>query len=743
MAPGQKDLETLFRVGTFAGMPDAALLERFVANREPAAFEAILARHGPMVFHVCRRMLSDRSDVDDAFQATFLILIQKAGAIRKRGQLGSWLHGVAHRVASRQRAQAIARRARERDLAIEPAANDSATPESRELLAALDQELARLPERLRAAVVLCDLEGKSYDEASRTLECPPGTLRSRLDLGRKRLRGRLLRRRFVPAAVISSLENLKPTARGEIPAPLHEQTLRNALAASASRTAVAAGANAVVQQLVKGVLVAMLLTRVKSIAIGLTLATPAVILAAIAPGLLRTDTQAREAQPQNQPRSPAPVAAEISPRSPRADTPAEEAQNQNDPRPLILATAKKSHFEYRTDQPGTVLPFEQADLSPPPRGTGAVTSIKASLGDRVKKGQILAELAAPEAEIELEARKVGLERARARLGILKASFQATSASVGVAAAELNEAIKAQEGAQAIRDALQKSVAANKDLLAAHRISVEAVKTEEHRLETAKVAVATADAHVATARAKLELAKARLEVAHAEVGEGETKVTSAQVAQDQAQVAYQKAIAIRSPLDGVITQVNLNVGVDVKRDKNGQPVPAFTVVRTDKMRVIVLVPDADSGRLSVGDPATLRFDSLPGREYHGAVSRSAFAQDLENRNTRCEIDLDNWDGLLRPGMWGRVVILLEKRDNVIGIPASAITEADGQGSAFCFKVVNGQAKRTYFLTGKIDQREVEVLSGINEGDTVILNPPRNLKDGDPVAPAASDKARPRP
>src|SRR6516164_690162 len=111
-AASVKHLEALFDAGTFLGMPDGLLLERFVARRDGSAFEAILARHGPMVFNVCRRMLAERSDVDDAFQATFLILVRKAGAIHERERLGPWLYGVAHRVARRARAQLLARRSR-------------------------------------------------------------------------------------------------------------------------------------------------------------------------------------------------------------------------------------------------------------------------------------------------------------------------------------------------------------------------------------------------------------------------------------------------------------------------------------------------------------------------------------------------------------------------------------------------------------------------------------------------------
>jgi RNA polymerase sigma factor (sigma-70 family) len=118
-------LEDLFGGGTFAGVPDGLLLERFAVGRDGTAFEAIVARHGPMVLNVCRRILLERSDVDDAFQATFLILVRKAGTIRDRQRLGSWLYGVAHRVASRARAQSVRRRSRGRAVVGEAAVESS------------------------------------------------------------------------------------------------------------------------------------------------------------------------------------------------------------------------------------------------------------------------------------------------------------------------------------------------------------------------------------------------------------------------------------------------------------------------------------------------------------------------------------------------------------------------------------------------------------------------------------------
>src|SRR5215212_3258494 len=149
----QGHLRTLFATGTASGLTDAQLLERVVtasaaARAAESAFEALVARHGPMILGVCRRALDDPRDVEDAFQATFLVLVRKAGTVRVDDSLGRWLYGVSRRVA---------RRAREAAHAADERVTPPPDAERAELLAALDDELGRLPEKFRAPMVLCYL----------------------------------------------------------------------------------------------------------------------------------------------------------------------------------------------------------------------------------------------------------------------------------------------------------------------------------------------------------------------------------------------------------------------------------------------------------------------------------------------------------------------------------------------------------------------------------------------------------
>jgi RNA polymerase sigma-70 factor (ECF subfamily) len=173
-------------------MTDGQLLERFLASREEAAFEVLLRRHAPMVLGVCRRILNDAHDAEDAFQAAFLVLIRKGSSLLSRQTVGNWLYGVAYHTALKARAAGWKRRTKERQAAM--SRPETAVEETdHDLLPLLDQELDRLPEKYRDAVVLCELEGKSREEAARQLGVPVGTLSGRLTTARRMLARRLTR----------------------------------------------------------------------------------------------------------------------------------------------------------------------------------------------------------------------------------------------------------------------------------------------------------------------------------------------------------------------------------------------------------------------------------------------------------------------------------------------------------------------------------------------------------------------
>src|SRR5262249_42773138 len=182
-------------------LPDGGLLQRFHAQRDQAAFHTLLRRHGPMVLDVCRGVLGDGPDADDAFQATFLVLTQKGGSIRKGASLGSWLHGVARRTALKARAQSAVRQKHEAR-APQQQASEADNLNWREVRQVLHEELGGIPERYREPLVMCYLEGATQQRAGARLGLAVRTLRDRLERGRELLRLRLVRRGLGPAAVL-------------------------------------------------------------------------------------------------------------------------------------------------------------------------------------------------------------------------------------------------------------------------------------------------------------------------------------------------------------------------------------------------------------------------------------------------------------------------------------------------------------------------------------------------------------
>jgi RNA polymerase sigma factor (sigma-70 family) len=175
-----------------AGVTDSQLLKLFLTDHDEAAFEAIVRRHGPMVLGVCKRVLQNATDADDAFQATFLILVRKATSLAQPELLGHWLYGVAYQTARAARSAANRRRVKEGQ--VSPKQGESAPNEWRDVLPILDAELNRLPAKYRAPIVLCDLQQKSRKEVAQALGLPEGTLASRLARAREHLAKRLTRR---------------------------------------------------------------------------------------------------------------------------------------------------------------------------------------------------------------------------------------------------------------------------------------------------------------------------------------------------------------------------------------------------------------------------------------------------------------------------------------------------------------------------------------------------------------------
>jgi RNA polymerase sigma factor (sigma-70 family) len=319
-----RHLGSLFEDGSAAGFSDRQLLERFTARGEPAdeaAFAAIVSRHGPMVMGVCRQLLGDHHDAEDAFQAVFFVLARQARSIRDPDRLGFWLYGVALRTAQATRRRlGRHRRIEEQGAAGRPEARPAMQAEcaiDREHAEALHREIQRLPEPFRLAVVSCYLQGLSPDEAAERLRWSGGTLRSRLVRAREKLRAGLARRGIaLSATALTAL--LEPrAARASVPPLLCDSTARAAIA-FAAHTAAAGGAVAPAATLAQEVLKTMLIHKLRLVA------TAVLALAAIATGagyLARSMAMKEESVKDPKPTA-APVAERPRPRAKADPAPA-------------------------------------------------------------------------------------------------------------------------------------------------------------------------------------------------------------------------------------------------------------------------------------------------------------------------------------------------------------------------------------------------------------------------------------
>jgi RNA polymerase sigma factor (sigma-70 family) len=295
-----QQLRTAVMVSKGAGLTDGQLLRDYLGRRDEAALAVLVRRHGQMVWGVCRRVLGNWHDAEDAFQATFLVLVRRAASITAPELLANWLYGVAHQTARKARATSAKRGARERQVAEmpEPAATEHELWSDIESL--LDQELSRLPEKYRVAIVLCELEGKTRKAAARQLGVPDGTLAARLARGRVMLTKRLARHGLSVTAGALAVLLAQDAASASAPLSVVDSTIKAASLFATGQATATCVISVRVAALTEGVLKAMLLTKLK-------LATAVLLMLGLlgaATALLAQQTAVRDQPAPPQPQQP-------------------------------------------------------------------------------------------------------------------------------------------------------------------------------------------------------------------------------------------------------------------------------------------------------------------------------------------------------------------------------------------------------------------------------------------------------
>jgi RNA polymerase sigma factor (sigma-70 family) len=247
-----------------AGLTDGQLLEGFISRRDETALAALVKRHGPMVWGVCRRILRNYHDAEDAFQATFLVLVRKAASIASRELLANWLYSVARQTALKARATIANRRDRERQVTPMPEPVTTEPDLWHDLQPVLDQELSRLPDKYRIAIVLCDLEGTTRKEAARQLGVPEGTLAARVARARVMLAKRLARHGLVMAGGALGMMLGQKGASAAVPTSVVSSTIHAASLVAAGQAVATAVVSTQVAALTEGVLKSMLLSKLRA-----------------------------------------------------------------------------------------------------------------------------------------------------------------------------------------------------------------------------------------------------------------------------------------------------------------------------------------------------------------------------------------------------------------------------------------------------------------------------------------------
>jgi HlyD family secretion protein len=380
-----------------------------------------------------------------------------------------------------------------------------------------------------------------------------------------------------------------------------------------------------------------------------------------------------------------------------------------------------------TNQPGTIRASEFAELFA--KVSGFVKTLNVDRGSRVKKGDVLAEIYDPERDVAVEQSAAALEHANAMVAQAESNILTAQAAVLAAKAQQNEAKSVREQRVAERNYRKKQYIRINELVKKGDVEERLADEEYDNYLSAEGAVHSAEAGIETAAAQFAEATAKVQLAKADLKSAQAGVHVSKANLDMAKVFVQYT-KILSPYDGVVIfrGESVHLGTFIRSASEGTSVPLFTVAADNKMRTIVLVPDRDVPYCKVGDPATVQLDALAGRVFKAKVSRTAESEDLKDRTMRVEIDIDNADHALRDGMFGRAEILLEKLIKSLTIPSSCLAQRNGKGEGAVYIVKDGELHRVPVRVGLDNGLRVEVISGLNENDQVVLRPDASVAEG---------------
>lgn len=716
----RRQLRTLFHLGTIGHLTDGQLLERFATRSGSAremAFAALVDRHGPLVLRVCRTVLRDEHDAQDAFQATFVVLVRKGKTLWVRETIGPWLHAVALRAARGARASRERRRVRERGAFMnehEPIALPVANLD--DLGQALHEEIERLPARFRTPIILCDLEGLTHDQAAQAIGCPVGTIKSRLSRARSRLRDRLTRRGLAPVVGVGA-SLITTGTRASVPGVLAHATIEIATQ-SAAGTLTGALVPAAVAGIAGGVSHAMMFAKLKLIAVP-------VLAVGVAAGA-GLGAQSDEKAPAEE---RGPVAA--------ASKPREE---------ILLYEVKPERLETSIEVRGNLDSSRMSKVNSRFEEPMTIRSMIRE-GTRVKAGDVVCELDTAGFQDRLAEQRIAVERATADVQNAKKTLDLAELNVqeyleGVFPQELKTIEGEIRLAQSQRErAKEESEISEKDYI---KFQKEGLFEEPIQLVNKEIQLQILRYDLKRADFALEQAEKKREVLvqyikaktvtglEADVDEAMAFVLAAEESLNlerenaRATEEWIEQCTIVAPEDGMV----LVMLEGAPEEWEGSSVrPRQLIFRifdvNEPMQANVKVPAAWVDLVKIGDRVQIKVDAFPNRECAGRVSEikplpdpmSSFTP--QNRVYTTIVDLDEPHPGLRPGLTlsSRLHVSI---DDTLSVPARAVLTHEG---------VSYVALRTGF--GRFEWREVSVglsgdgsvgiSEGLEPGDLVAVNP----------------------
>jgi len=397
--------------------------------------------------------------------------------------------------------------------------------------------------------------------------------------------------------------------------------------------------------------------------------------------------------------------------------------------PVDVAHPKQGGMERTTTQAATVHAFEYASLYSKVSGYLKVQNV--DIGDKVERGQLLAVIEDPEVDKAVEQNEAALIHANAEVDVA-VEMVASAEAIKVAFEAKVHQEETEVAAKLSNQELQgKQLRRIEGLVQRNAVDAKLQDEQKDRYDVSTADLGVVRATVLTAKADVLAKAALVGKAKADLAEAkaDVEISKANLAKARVMQGYTR---ITSPYDGVVTLRSFHRGDFIRSASEGGAIPLLAVARTDKVRVVVPIPDVDVPFLNRGDAATFQVVALPGQTFHGVVSRYSETEDAESRNMRTEVDLPNLDDKLREGMYGRMTVTLQQAvAGSLTIPSTSLISQSGKGVGTLYVVRDGKARKVDVQVTKDNGVEAEILGGVAPKDEVITHYIGSINDGTAV------------